>query len=171
MNPIDIFYQAHGLREIEHIEAQADETVAAVKARLIAKHGCEADTLVFLEDQENPLDDNELIGKVCGAAGAKLHLHRCRQVEVAVTFVVDTQRHKFAPAATVARVKAWAARKFGMTEDEAGEHVLQISGTQERPAPGTHIGTLASCPDCRIRFDLVPDQRINGAPVLDDEAG
>ena len=51
-----------------------------------------------------------------------------------------------------------------MTEEEAGEHVLQIAGTQDRPPPGAHIGTLTSCPACRVHFDLVPDERINGAP-------
>ena len=52
-----------------------------------------------------------------------------------------------------------------MTEEEAGEHVLQIVGTQDRPPPGAHIGTLTSCPTCRVHFDLVPDERINGAPA------
>jgi hypothetical protein len=50
-----------------------------------------------------------------------------------------------------------------MTEEEAGEHLLQIAGTTDRPTPGTHIGTLTSCPDCRVRFDLVPDERVNGS--------
>ena len=36
-----------------------------------------------------------------------------------------------------------------MTDEEAGEHVLQIAGTQDRPAPGTHIGTLADVPGLR----------------------
>ena len=76
----------------------------------------------------------------------------------------DAAHHKFGPGTTVARVKHWAAvQKFHMSEEEAGEHHLQITGTQDRPAPGMHIGTLASCPECRVRFDLVPDERVNGA--------
>jgi hypothetical protein len=70
---------------------------------------------------------------------------------------------------TVARIKHWAAvTKFGMTEEEAGEHLLQIAGTQDRPTPGTHIGTLASSPECRVRFDLVPNERVNGAPKAEE---
>ena len=50
-----------------------------------------------------------------------------------------------------------------MTGEEAGEHVLQIAGTKDRPDPGTHLGTIASCPACKIAFDLVPDERVNGS--------
>ena len=96
--------------------------------------------------------------------GVKIHLHRCRQVEVAVTFNRETVNRRFAPGAPVARVKHWAAvKKFGMTEDEAGEHVLQIAGTHDRPNPGTHIGGLTDSKTCALAFDLVPDERINGA--------
>jgi hypothetical protein len=93
-------------------------------------------------------------------------MHRCRHVEVAVTFNGETVHHRFGPGTTVARVKRWAAeRKFGMSEGEATEHVLQLAGTQERPAPGTHLGTFATCPHCQVAFDLVPDQRVNGSAV------
>ena len=27
---------------------------------------------------------------------------------------------------------------------------------------GTHLGAIAACPDCRIAFDLVPNERVNG---------
>jgi hypothetical protein len=165
MESIDIFYQGHGIREIEHIEVRPDHTIAVIKEILFEKHGCEAGTLIFLEDQDGALEDHLVIKELCGSAGAKMHLHRCRHVEVAVTFAGETVHHRTSPAATVARIKHWAAvTKFGMTEEEAGEHLLQIAGTQDRPAPGTHVGTLASCPDCRVGFDLVPDERVNGAP-------
>ena len=49
-----------------------------------------------------------------------------------------------------------------MTPEEAGEHVLQVAGTQERPAPGTHLGALTTHPTCKVAFDLVPDERVNG---------
>ena len=46
--------------------------------------------------------------------------------------------------------------------DLDGEHVLQIAGTKDRPDPGTHLGTITSCPACKIGFDLVPNERVNG---------
>lgn len=165
MKTIDIFYQGELVREIEHTEADAADTVGVLKARLTEKHCAAADALLFLEDGDAPLDETVAVGAVAGPAGAKVHLHRCRRVEVAVTFADETVTRPFGPGATVASVKRWAAqRTFGMTEEEAGEHLLQIVGTHDRPAPGTHIGALAGCPSCWIAFDLVPDERVNGAP-------
>jgi hypothetical protein len=90
-------------------------------------------------------------------------VHRCRHVEVAVTFNGKPVHHRFGPGTTVARVKTWAAeREFKMTPQEASEHVLQISGTKERPDPGVHLGTLVLSPHCRIAFDLMPNERVNG---------
>jgi hypothetical protein len=165
MESIDIFYQGHGIREVEHIEVRPDHTIAVIKEILLEKHGLGPDTLIFLEDQEIPLGEQLVIAELCGPTGVKMHVHRCRHVEVSVTFAGETKHHRFGPAATLARIKHWAAvTKFGMTEEEAGEHLLQIAGTHDRPAPGTHVGTLANCPDCRVQFDLVPDERVNGAP-------
>jgi hypothetical protein len=94
----------------------------------------------------------------------KVHLHRCRHIEVTISFNGDVVEHRFSPAATVAKVKRWAAEhKFGMTPEEAGEHVLQIAGSHNRPAPGTHIGALTDGRICGLAFDLVPNERVNGA--------
>lgn len=164
MTAISIFYQGEGIREIAHFEADPASTFADIKQALIQKHGLSNEALLFLEDGEEPVDDKHPARDHVGRAGIKLHVHRCRQVVVSVAFNGETVEHRFAPGATIARVKKWAAeRKFGMTPQEASEHVLQIAGTKDRPDPGTHIGRLASCPDCRIKFDLVPNERINGA--------
>jgi len=164
MTSIDIFYQGEGLREIEHIEVGPEQTLSSVKALILEKHGLQGDVLIFLEDSDEPLDEAVAVRQQAGPTGLKVHLHRCRHIEVDVRFNNETARHRFGPGATIARVKRWAAEhKFGMTPEEASEHVLQILGTQDRPSPGTHLGALTKCPDCRLVFDLVPDQRVNGA--------
>lgn len=169
MKSIDLFYQGEGLGEIEHLEVEPDATFAVIKARLAEKHGVAADAFLFIEDEEDPLDDNERVGDRAGATGLKLHLSRCRHIEVTVTFNGENVDRRFPPSATVARVKRWAAeRKFEMSEEEAGEHVLQIVGTHDRPAPGTHIGALAPRNTCAQAFDLVADERVNGALEIDE---
>ncbi len=163
METLDIYYQGHGIREIDHIEVGRDHTVAIIKEILVKKHGLESDTVIFLEDQEEPLGDHLVIFELVQATSANLHLHRCRHVDVTVRFNGKPVQRTFAPSATIAHVKHWAAVKgFGMTEEQAGEHLLQIAGTKDRPAPGVHIGTLTSCPECKVTFDLVPDERVNG---------
>jgi hypothetical protein len=162
---IDVFYQGEDLREIEHIEVEPTNTFGALKAALIEKHALPVDVLIFVEDADEPADETVVVAEFGGRSGVKAHVHRCHHVEVEVRFNNETVRHSFRPGVTIARVKHWAAEdKFKMTPEEASEHVLQIQGTQDRPSPGTHLGTLASCPKCKVAFDLVPDHRVNGAP-------
>jgi hypothetical protein len=164
MKTIDLYYQGEGLAEIQHLEIAAEATFGEVAARLREEHGLEAEALLFAEDGEEPLAEEAPVRSLAKGTGLKLHLHRCRQIEVAVTFNRETVNRRFGPGATVARVKHWAAvKKFGMTEEESGEHVLQIAGTHDRPSPGTHIGALTDRKTCALAFDLVPDERINGA--------
>ena len=163
MTSVDVFYQGEGIREIAHFEVDPEHSFAVIKLALIEKHGLKEETLIYLEDRDEPVDESCLAREHAGHAGIKAHLHRCRHVAVGVTVNGETVHHKFGPGTTVARVKSWAAEhKFGMTPQEAGEHVLQISGTKDRPDPGTHLGAQAACPDCRLACDLVPNERVNG---------
>lgn len=165
MTLISVFYQGDGVAELSHVEFASDTTFADVKAQLAAKHGLGAEALLFIEDEDIPVDDAVKLKERATPKGVKLHLHRCNKVDVAVTFNNETVERHFPPSATVSRVKSWAAeKKFGMSEDEAGEHVLQLAGTHDRPAPGTHIGALTDGKVCRVAFDLVADERVNGAP-------
>jgi len=163
MKTIDVFYQGEGLKEIEHIELGADKDFAALKAKLVEKHGLPAESLLFLEDDEDPIDEHARVADHAGMCGVKAHVHRCRRIDVRVRFNGKNVERKFAPGATIARVKHWAAEKeFGMSAQEAGEHVLQLFGSHERPAPGTHLGALVDCKKCQLAFDLVADERVNG---------
>jgi hypothetical protein len=164
MKSIDVFYQGEGIRALEHLETDADTTFRALLSLIAKKHGLAGEHLLFLEDEEEPADETAAIGKKAGRSGIKAHVHRCRKVAVAVHFKDKTVRDEFAPSATVARVKQWAAvRKFGMSEEEASDHHLQLTGTTDQPDPGTHIGALAACPKCKVEFDLVTTPKVNGA--------
>jgi len=163
MQSIDLFYQGEGLREVAHLEVDANATFAILKAIIAKKHSISDEAFLFIEDDDDPVELAVLVKDLAPAKGLKVHLHRCRHVEVTVTFNGTTVEHRFPPAATVLRVKRWAAEhKFKMSEEEAGEHGLQLAGTHDRPAPGTHIGALTDGKVCGLAFDLVPDERVNG---------
>ena len=144
MKSIDLFYQGEGVSEIAHIELEPDATFATLKARLTEKHGVPLDALVFLEDEDEPFDEVVLRQGPRHGQGPQgpppplpprrgdRHLQR-RDGRPPV-------RRRARPSRGSRR---WAAEhKFGMTEEEAGEHVLQIAGTHDRPAPG-HAHRLA----------------------------
>ena len=88
MSSIDVFYQGEGIREIAHFEADPEQSFAALKLAIIEKHGMNKDTLIYLEDSDEPLDERHFVRDHVGRAGIKAHLHRCRHVAVAVTFLL-----------------------------------------------------------------------------------
>src|SRR5882757_5891808 len=108
MTSIDIFYQGEGIREIAHFEADPDDSCAAIKIAIIEKHGLAKETLIYLEDRDEPVDESCLVRDHAGHSGIKAHLHRCHHVETAVTFNGETVHRRFGPGTTVARVKTWA---------------------------------------------------------------
>jgi hypothetical protein len=163
MKTIQIFYQREGAAGVEHLEFPSDRPLAEVLRTIAAKHGGGADLVLFLEECDEPAELSTETGKEAKSGSLKVHVHRCRHIDVAVTFNNRTVKHDFAPSATIARIKRWAAEKqFGMTPEEAGEHALQLVAAGERPAPGVHVGSLASHPASRVAFDLVPNERENG---------
>lgn len=165
MERIDLFYQCEGSGEIGQVEVDPDATFATVKAELVDRHSLDEDVSLFLEDEDEPLDENSQVSDVTDPTSIIVHLNRCRRVLVSVTFNGRTVEDEFGPSATIARVKHWAAEsEFGMSPEDAGEHFLQIVGTHDRLVPGTHIGRLVNCPTCSLAFDLVPDDRVNGSP-------
>lgn len=162
MKSITVFFQREALRGLSDLEVGPGVTLAAVKGQLIEKGLATSETLLFLEDHDDPVDLAAKVESLAGKAGVKLHLHRCKLIEAAVTFGRDVVKRSFGPGATVGAVKRWAARELKMSDADASEHVLQLKGSDDRPEVGTHIGTLAECPKCRVDFDLVPNERIQG---------
>lgn len=165
MNHIDVFHQGEGFDDVGHVEVDLDTTFGTLKVLLAQKHGLPAKTvLLFIEDKDEPLGDDVVVKEHSTVKALKVHLHRLREVKVHVVYNGKTAEMLFSPSATVARVKRWAAEhEFGMSTEEAGEHVLQIAGTDVRPSPGTHIGALKHEKTRVLVFDLVPHERVQGA--------
>ena len=167
MKTIEILLQGEAIPDIQVVVVEAEHANARhvlAKAAEHRKHPiADGEFFVFLEDAEAPLDLDHRLPKTDEGRPHRLHVHRCRAVAVAVTFNGETVDHRFGPGTTVETVKKWGAiRKFGMTPQDAAEHVLQLSGTTTRPEPDTHIGSLVSAGNCALRFDLVPLKRVEG---------
>ena len=167
---IDVFYQAEGVDVVGQLEVEAETTFKVLKALLADKHGFSAEVvLLFVEDRKEPVPEDALLKEYAELKVLKVHVHRLREVKVEVVFNGKPEENHFPPSATVARVKVWAAEKaFGLDGAEVGEHVLQIVGTDVRPPPTTHIGTLLDEKTSVLAFDLVPHERVQGQSASDD---
>jgi len=170
MKTIDVLLQGHGLPDILVLTAKPDDSIAVVISQL--KHTGEAaqERFVFLEDVDGLLDGDAIVEELLPLAAGedvlgplRLHISRCRHVDVTVRFNGEPAQRRFPPGATIERVQRWAARRaFNLSPRDAAEHVLQIQGTTTRPDRDAHIGTLTEGHTCGVAFDLVPSKRVEG---------
>ena len=168
MAGMELFLQGEGERAIRVIEVPASGTVGdiltAAKDRGFVTLGAPAELLVFVEDADVELAVETTLAAAGIGEHHAVHIHRCRRVQVTVHFGSQSKQHEFAPGATIRRVKVWAVgpHGFNLPPVDATEHVLQITGTQDRPDEDVHVGTLVHAPHCAIAFDLVPKVRVEG---------
>jgi hypothetical protein len=165
MKELEIFLQGEGIPQITLVRVPGEGTVRDILKAALA-HGLPVEKndipVILIEDEDEELALDKRLDQVGIGHRSRVHVHRCRKVEVKVNFNGRQEMHKFGPGATVRRVKRWAVKAFGVPEVDATEHVLQICGTTKRPDEDVHIGTLVSHSDCSLCFDLVPEQRIEG---------
>lgn len=162
MNELQLFLQIEGVRRIEVIKLPADAT-AELLLREARRLGLVVeDVLIFVDGRDEPVALDIVLREIGVGHHHHVHAHRCRHIEVTVHFNATTKKRAFTPHATVAQVKAWFVHAIEMPPLDAGEHVLQLTGTQDRPETDLHLGTLAQHPHCAIDFTLVPKKRVEG---------
>lgn len=166
---LQIFVQGEGIEKIQLIRIDEKSTLLEIAGKLspfntelLASPTAEKDLVFLLEDSEKELSPNTSLKELGIKNRKRIHIHRCRKVDVTVNFNGKDICRKFPVSKTIAKIKRWADRKFKIEKTDAHEHALQICGTDKRPSEDVHIGTLVTHGDCQICFDLVPKQRVEG---------
>jgi hypothetical protein len=162
---IELFLQGEGIREIALIRVSRTGVVRDILAAATTVGLTTTDKVeLSLEDEESTVELDTPIASTHITHRCRIHVHRCRAVVVKVTFNGCQKEETFRPAATIKRVKRWAVGKrgFDLSDIDATEHVLQLSGSAERPDEDVHVGTLVTHPQCSVAFDLVPKVRVEG---------
>lgn len=162
---IELFLQGEGIRDIVLIRVPAGGMVQDILGAAAEEGVAETEGMTLsLEDEDSSIDLEVPISSTPIRHRCRVHLHRCRKVIVSVAFNGIQKQEPFPPAATMKRVKRWAVGKkgFGLSDIDAAEHVLQISGSSERPDEDIHLGSLVTAPQCSVSFDLVPKVRVEG---------
>lgn len=160
---LEIFVQGEGLPDTVLVEVEEGSRIRDVvdAARAKGLDACE-ESAVFNEDSEEPLETARTLKEAGLGHRARVHVHRCKKVEVTVNFNGRHIERQFPPSATIKRVKAWAVKGFELTRVDASEHALQVCGSSARPDEDQHMGCLVKRPACSVCFDLVPKQRVEG---------
>jgi len=164
---IELFIQGEGVSKITLVRVHIKDTVADI-IKVALEHGLStpegSEVFVLVENTDAPLVLDAKIDEVGLIPRSRVHIHRCRRVEVTVNFNADQLKGFFPPSATVAWVKKWAVGKdgFGLSDLDATEHLLQVCHSTDRPDEDVHIGTLVKVLAGAICFDLVAKQRVEG---------
>lgn len=164
-NELEVFLQGAGVQNITLIRVPQSGSVADILSAGRAAGLVVADDVnVYIEDDEVALSLESLLSTTPIRNRSRVHVNRCRRVDVNVSFNGRQITEAFPPATTMKRVKRWAvgAKGFNMSDVDAAEHVLQLSGSAERPDEDIHIGTLVTGSQCVVSFDLVPKVRVEG---------
>jgi hypothetical protein len=162
---IEVFLQGKGISQIALVELPLEGRVRDIIDAAIP-HGLQVveaeEVLVWIEGEDEPLHLELTLEEAGIRKHSRVHVHTCHRVEVLVVYNGQTKPRQFSPAQTIARVKQWADHEFELSETDATDHVLQVSGTTNQPREDVHIGALVQYPHCSIGFDLVPKSRVQG---------
>lgn len=164
---IELFVQGEGISDIALVRVPREGTVQDV-VEAAAEHGLRVDgeeeLLVIVEDADEALDLDTPLRTLGITHRDRVHVNRCRRVEVTVNYEAEQKTRDFSPSTTMKKVKKWADGKHGfdLGDVDAAEHLLQICGSNTRPDEDAHIGSLVGAPSCSLCFDLIPKKRIEG---------
>lgn len=166
MAEIEVFLQGEGIADIVLVQVPEAGTVRDIveAAQAHGLRGGNGQVLVFAENAEEPFQQNISLREAGIGQRSRVHVHRCRKVEISVNFNAGLESRSFPPSATMERVKRWAVgpQGFKLSDVDATEHVLQVCNTATRPDEDMQIGSLVQAGTCTVCFDLVPKLRVEG---------
>lgn len=164
MEKIEVFVQVEGDIRTEVVTVPVGATVddivraAAQKSLPVPADG----GLLFVEEEDTPVEGKLPLKMARIEHRSRVHIHRCKIIDIKVHFKSETKEHPFPPSATVGRVRKWALDEFIKHGTDQTDHQLQICDTDNRPNLDIQIGALTQSPGCKLCFDLVPVQRVEG---------
>jgi len=157
-----IFIQVQGRPGLLEAEVGDASTQGELRAAIAACGIMLDEAFIFIEEAEEHLQGEHHEPAHGLKHGCRVHVSRCKRIRATVHYLDKTETREFAPGARVRAVKAHAVEVFHMPAKDAGEHVLQLCKSTERPASDTPLHTLTDHHTCAVCFDLVPEKRVEG---------
>jgi len=112
---------------------------------------------IFRENEEMAEDKEESVHL---EAKSHIHCHRCKKVQITVTYNGQAVNLTLPPSSTGEKILSKSCKELGITKDDAtdlhlknGNLVIQFKD---------HIGSYVSFPDCQINLNLLPNNQMQG---------
>lgn len=160
---IEIYLHGSGTTEEKLVSVPEDATVRElIDAAKRAGFPDDADLVLVVEDDEEPLDPSARL-RDCGVKN-KHHLscHTCRKIMVTVNFNGVAKERKFAPSRKVKGVLKWALGEFGLTGADAENKELRLGGVEGTVLQSQqHIGSFVNR-SCALELFLTAVVEVNG---------
>jgi hypothetical protein len=153
------FIHTTGTTEITVVEHDPETTAGDVAAA----HGA-VDSLLFVDDNEEPLALASTLSAAGVADDSHLHVARCKRVMAAVNFQEEQKSKDFPPNVAMQAVFEWAAgpNGFKLSATDKAEHMLVIADTETQVDEDAHLEAYIVDDECAAEFDLVPKHRFEG---------
>ena len=154
-----IYLHTHAQHDADAVETTPQVTLAAALG--IAP---DDDTVVLLEDGEEPLDLTRDLSALGLVDRAHLFAGRRYRVVAEVKFNDRTIERRFPASARIARVFRWAVGEdgFDLGREDAAEHALALCETGQILPRDVHLGSLDDATPGRVALALVPKHRFEG---------
>ena len=118
---------------------------------------------IFIEDEDGEIDE-VLFKEITKKHGRhRFHCHRCRKIDVQVSFNGREFHREFNPATTEKKIMHWLKEETGMSKEEMMNHELRIGNLNgEVMRDDLHLGSYITFPQCHIQLFLTPKERFQG---------
>ena len=162
-----IYLHGEGLKEAKFIEIGSETKISEIVKEFEAMTGVasttEAPVECYVDDDDSPLDTSSTAGSKKIDKRSHVHCHRCRKVEVVVTYNGREEKISFPPQTKSEKVFKKAIREFNISDSDASNLVLRLSNGQgEILQDDDHIGSFVSYPACQLSLYLTPKKQVQG---------
>jgi hypothetical protein len=166
MKEIDIYVHTHEGADPKLVKAAEDSSVQQLIDTITAASGLKSNpdekVLLFLEDNDEPLETHRKLSECEIRHRHHVHCHRCHRIMVSV-FYNEEKHTTFPPSAMVKRVLKWAIKEFKLTPADAADKILVLQGSaKDELQLDAHIGSFARPHQCSVNLCLTAPVEVHG---------
>ena len=119
-----------------------------------------ADDLIFVDDDDEPIDVNLTLAQAIGGRGKHhhhydIHRHPCRWIDAHVSYGDATQTLQTPPSSRIATVRLRALDLFGLDPNTAETLVLRVPAADTELPESDYLSDLVGPKPCRIDLSLL----------------